>query len=500
MSSDDGKYEDTREIAFTFLFASYQRLKHNGASSTSTSSLLMFLATQHTKLIHKSFAMVVMMLDAKEMSFLEQTCKVLQKQVESIALLVAFDVKKRYLPSPHVSLLDPRPTCVTALSYIEHAIAEAKELESSATMDLLKAVQKNIVRELVQRREALKNDRLSRGCACCSRPFTRQIADMKSLLETQPSIFLCGGGASPETLSSCIEKLTLERTAWGYEARFVANDPMFVARTAFAACYFKGELFCIGGLGSLNFGGGVERFSLLSTKWTSLSRPFPRPQLAGHGSLEFNDKLLVFGGEVRGVKSKELFVLKDHESDSTLAYFELQEASLLVPRSAFGSCVFNGRVVVAGGAGQGDVILSSIELLEDVGDWALAQESLSKPRAALGLFEFEGSLYACGGDLCQDDNKITSIEKRDNSSGKWKIITELVGEQRDGAGISLLGSKVFFLGSCSSPFNKTWNSFCLKTLTWASHCYTVSHRALPREITCASAVCVPPFPVKVTWG
>jgi hypothetical protein len=84
-------------------------------------------------------------------------------------------------------------------------------------------------------------------------------------------------------------------------------------------------------------------------------------------------------------------------------------------RTAFGATVANGKLYVAGGAGNGLAELGSVEVFDPTTNAWSFLPSLQQPRAGLGLAVVGTKLYALGGSSPFFPHSVATFEVLDLS-------------------------------------------------------------------------------------
>ncbi len=128
-------------------------------------------------------------------------------------------------------------------------------------------------------------------------------------------------------------------------------------------------------------------------------------------------------------------------------------------RYGFGIDVLDGRAVVAGGIGPGDVWLNSVEAYDPQADLWRDVAPLSVARHALALVNLDGTLYAIGGSNGAHGLFYRTVEAYDPPGDRWIRKADLPRARSEFAAAGLDGKLYVFPGvaSCSS---NDWAGVC----------------------------------------
>jgi hypothetical protein len=114
--------------------------------------------------------------------------------------------------------------------------------------------------------------------------------------------------------------------------------------------------------------------------------------------------------------------------------------------------------------------------------------------------DVNGSLYAVGGDVDDQDKEITrTIEKYDDADGCWKMVTTFKDSRR-GFSCCVKGDRIYVFGGsyqgCSELYNDTWDAFDTAYDQWVSDIRN-KYDKMPMIEDWGEAVAFPAS--KVTW-
>jgi len=278
-----------------------------------------------------------------------------------------------------------------------------------------------------------------------------------------------------------------------------ACDPMVKSCAMHAAVYYKGQVI------SVHVDGRVEKYhvhSQIAGNVVDLQCKLPFASLNGFAMAELNGKAFVVGG--CGIESSEgggeesesnrVFCLS-LDDDIHVGWIE-QETRLLTARHDAAAVAYQGKLWIAGGTNYRERI-STIEVFDPlVGSWQAAGDLTAARRGNLCLLVIEDELYAAGAD----EDGVSWVEKRENSSGLWRLIGEFHDdndESRQDTCIVACDKHIYFLGG--GPLNTTysclWDAFNIETCRWISQQQIYrdnSTRQLPRRCIAGCAVLVTP--------
>ena len=214
------------------------------------------------------------------------------------------------------------------------------------------------------------------------------------------------------------------------------------------------KILCVGG----NKESIVFSLSDLLGKNNFVGRPtypkLPIYYLSHHAVTKINDSILCIGGETAGGTDKEtVFRMNLHKP--SLAWKKV--APLKEATSYFGCAVLGGKVVIAGGRGNSDLVwLYNTELNE----WT-EMSSLNEGRDGNALVACEGSLYAIGGW------KNSSVECLRILNGTWLKVASMQTHRNCLAAVTSCGC-IYAIGGYSETAEKTMEKYNPNENTWVS--------------------------------
>lgn len=175
---------------------------------------------------------------------------------------------------------------------------------------------------------------------------------------------------------------------------------------------------------------------------------------------EVNEKLVVIGGIDRntGEFSKDIYILSGGEEGWE---WKTAQSRLPSPRYGHSSCVFQGKLYVAGGYSRndgGDVsdsYTNTVEIYDEATDtWTPTPSPMIALRIWLHLSCIDGSLYAIGGDVCKDGTQLhPTIERLNASTGRWELITNFP-KQRRVYSVAVLENKILVIGGRDQAYKE----------------------------------------------
>jgi len=314
-----------------------------------------------------------------------------------------------------------------------------------------------------------------------------------------------------------------------------ACGTMFHPRSFHCVAYRQGEIFTATGWIEPGVG-TVERYDVLSHKRVlieeNLPKPIRCPSLCVH-----KDVLYVIGGHyveerentldassspiTHQVRSNKVFWLAESSTEAGGGYWSEHEATLKVARYRHASVAWRGTMLVAGGytttPSGADELLDSVEIFDTTQRkakgggpetkqnesfvWTLQKQRMCIARALFTLLVIDDHVFAVGGDMTPQpvsDPGVTpaplplaetqplSIERRDNTTGKWEVVTRL-NELRARCTAVAIEHFIIVLGG-GSALSSSWNAFNTRTGTWASATLKIDERQMPRRIIDGAAV------------
>jgi hypothetical protein len=125
-------------------------------------------------------------------------------------------------------------------------------------------------------------------------------------------------------------------------------------------------------------------------------------------------------------------------------------------RRFHGLCVYNNKLIVAGGV-NGNNCLNSVEIFNNEEQiWEKQKNGMVKNRSHFKLTVINNELYAIGGDYLIDNHNI-SIEKYDDKSETWSIITYSRNDSYNS--IFIYETKIYFFRQYNDDYNDDYNEF-----------------------------------------
>ena len=319
--------------------------------------------------------------------------------------------------------------------------------------------------------------------------FTKAIYDLFFANKRQ-EVLIMGGEKSAS--SQCTNEVTKMIVGPDGTIRFEASTPMLFARSTHVSTYHQGEIFSFSNEVPINSQGIVERLNTCTKTQMQMHDESPDwyfTAFAGLGSTLY--AIAGFNDEVdRYFPTDVVYTLNTHESQPEQGQWTEHAARLGMGRYCHAAIAFEGKIWVCGGYNEG--WHSCVETFDPaIGVWQKQRYPMAKMRAEFTLLVYRGELYAVGGD---GENEDTTIEKRNKTTGKWEMLTDL-GVCRRGCAVALVGSRVFLFGGIGN--RSTFDYYDLETKMWASRTKGGKYqkktaRKLPREVNWASAVLISP--------
>ncbi|KAK3600706.1 hypothetical protein CHS0354_011388 [Potamilus streckersoni] len=137
---------------------------------------------------------------------------------------------------------------------------------------------------------------------------------------------------------------------------------------------------------------------------------------------------------------------------------------MFTARKAASAGVLKGKLLVAGGIGESNVIpsivpvLNCVELFDPRTNSWTKLNNLRFPRCYTNIVNVQGRIYICGGATrsfnCKNSvlNSVSSIDMYEAKTDHWSLVTNMV-VPRHSAGAAVIGDRIYILGGMSSPNN-----------------------------------------------
>jgi Kelch motif len=242
--------------------------------------------------------------------------------------------------------------------------------------------------------------------------------------------------AAARLLLGAAAALAVAASAGAAESRWETRSPLVVPRTEVSAAAVGNEIVVLGGL-TVNGGASqrVDAYSPGRDTW----RRLPDLPLGVHHSTAVGAgmKLYVFGGyTAAGGTLRSAFVLENG------VWRRLPR--LPFPRAAAGAALAAGRIVVAGGIGEGRRLARNA-LSFDLRTVRWSVVAGPTPREHLGVTALAGTIYAVGGRTAGLDTNLLHFESYRPGDRGWRRL-QPVPDPRGGTGAAALSGQVVSVG------------------------------------------------------
>ena len=313
------------------------------------------------------------------------------------------------------------------------------------------------------------------------------------------NVYIIGGRTKFLINTSYINKNILKMSIdYDGKIKFQELDPLLMSRCNHTSIYDKGYIYSIFGLCDIKDNiGTIERFDIFTNTKELFHISLPN-YLRDITSIFFEDTLFLIGGWRHNLPmSSNLSCLSNlvytYDIYGTKEIEELP-THLNQARRWHATAICNGKLYVCGGGGLNNTLLRSVEVFDyESGLWQ-NDGRMIKPRWNFNLLVYKNEIYAIGG---QNFDKF-SIEKRNNETKLWELVTELPYFRRDSSA-SLVGDKIFVFGAGYCKNEKMASStdyYDLISKKWVSNntespYFTIETRQMPRDLSDSSAVALP---------
>jgi hypothetical protein len=309
--------------------------------------------------------------------------------------------------------------------------------------------------------------------------------------EYQDQEILLMGGQNGSLFTEKVDKMIIKKNG---TICFTDSIPMLGAFINNSTIYHKGEIISIGTKKYRDESESIEIFDTLKQKRTLLKMKSPENFYRSTIAI-FYDKIFIIGGVRYNNNGIPIFSKLIHElNGDSRETWHAHSTKLIIGRYSASSIAFQGKLYICGGVAEHNR-LSTVEVFNPLDSTIEIDGNMVKSRINFSLFIYDNEIYAVAGDMAGCD---ITIEKRDNFTKHWKIITVLKG-CRYGCGSAIIDSKIFLFGGTDSrgiggKNNKiTYDFYDLKTKLWASQdenslYFDESSRMLPREMFNSKAV------------
>jgi len=173
-------------------------------------------------------------------------------------------------------------------------------------------------------------------------------------------------------------------------------------------------LYCVGGYDARDRAvSTVERLHIGGDRWEHVADM--NKVRGGCGVVAYHNRLYAIGG-YDGKKKKKSVEVYDPEENRWRPAGEMPQ-----PREDLShSCVlFNDHIVVAGGLGEGDQVLSNCQVFNPNNEsWTPLQSSLIREKRGMSLCVLDGVMHGAGGEDRNDQN-LEMLMIYDNSRQVW---------------------------------------------------------------------------------
>jgi hypothetical protein len=308
--------------------------------------------------------------------------------------------------------------------------------------------------------------------------------------EYQNQEVLLMGGQNGSLFTEKVDKMIIKKNG---TICFTDSIPMLGAFINNSTIYNKGEIISIGTKKYIDESESIEIFDTLQQKRTLLKIKSPENFYRSTIAI-FDDKIFIIGG-VRYNNGIPIFSKLIHElNGDSRETLQARSTKLIIGRYYASSIEFHDKLYICGGVAEHNR-LNSVEVFNPLDGAIEIDGNMIKSRINFSLFIYDNEIYAVAGDMAGCD---ITIEKRDNFTKQWKIITILKG-CRYGCGSTIIDSKIFLFGGTNSRGiggkNKkiTYDFYDIKTNLWVSQdgdslYFDESSRMLPREMFNSKAV------------
>jgi len=271
----------------------------------------------------------------------------------------------------------------------------------------------------------------SYAAATCMTDMPEARTDPRAVIDDDGLIYVIGGASR---LDSSL-KAEAQKTMYRYDAAtdtWTRLPDMSQVRESFAAVYFDGYIYVIGG----NYLSGppitqyldsAERFNIAANTWEDL------PALPGkRGSVPVaavgkDGKIYLFGGGSGSGNTQSSTLVLDPDS---LPSGWSSVADMNVTRRQFTGCsVPGGDIYAVGGFQNNTTMLNSVETYHtDTNIWTCLTNPMSQENVGgAAVCSGSGDVYVIGGASADpgDPDYRRHVEKYDPASGMWETMAEL---------------------------------------------------------------------------
>lgn len=211
--------------------------------------------------------------------------------------------------------------------------------------------------------------------------------------------------------------------------------------------------------------GKVECRGALDQGWCVLAE---LPRIIACALLSFGGEILVIGGfnTTARVRSDAIFCLQND------TWVDSMPRLSLGGRSHFAAAAFKGQIWICGGllanTTQSGTITNTVEIYNPTSKKWIQGPSLTRTRFQCRLFALGNELFAVGGDMQGMSSVLGTIEKLNESTYTWEIVTHFP-QRRSRSASATLGTKIYIFGGADgSVLLPTWDAFDTDTLRWES--------------------------------
>ena len=250
----------------------------------------------------------------------------------------------------------------------------------------------------------------------------------------RPTLVVIGGSGMHGTGRSA-QMYQCNTRAW------VELAECILPRSLFGAAVWENELFVFGGADA--YGSG-ERYDPVANTWSTIAPS--HAAVASCCAATVDDHIFVCGGEGRAG-------LAGLSSYSPIGNFWQQEPPPRTPRAFHTVLVHQRRLLVCGGMGEADEVLSSVEAYDTTTKNWSALPPLPSPRMCHAALVDDGHMYVFGG-LDDTGQALASVERLDlqRRDAVWEPVVPLP-HPRQGMAAVLFAGRPCLLGGLSPEAN-----------------------------------------------
>jgi len=326
-----------------------------------------------------------------------------------------------------------------------------------------------------------------------------QISFINALENIMSNVVYISGGRTKFLINTSYINKNIIKMSIGHDGkiRFKESYPLIKSRCNHNTIYDKGYIYSIFGMCNIKDNiGSIERFDIFSNTQELFNVSLPN-YLRDITSIFFEDKLFLIGGW-----RHNLPMPSNLSCLSNLVYtydiygtqkIEEHPAHLNQARRWHAAAIFNNKLYVCGGGGLNNCLHRSVEVFDSESGLWIIDSQMIKPRWNFNLLVYKNELYAVGG---QNFDKF-SIEKRNNETKLWELVTEVPYFRRD-CSSALIGDKIFVFGCgyCKNEMvSSSFDYYDLIMKKWVSnnedsHYYSIETRQMPRDLSDSSAISI----------